>query len=380
MRGLVDDLPYSRWKLQLMQREEAFGPSDWNDSALLGALEALQSGITTIADITSTGAAAHAAHQASLRGRVFHEVATMEKGEVPSTMSRAAENIAAWREAGSGDLLQIGIAPHSPYSVHPNLFKAVAEYASDGTPVAMHLAGSREEYQFVKYGSSILSTEVRDEYDRRAPLWLPTGVSPVRYVLQWGLFDVPDIMAVHLTQVDDSDIEVLATRNVSVAHCPRCNAKLAMGTAPVRKLVGAGIRVGLGTDSPAAANSMDMFEEMRIGLLVQRAVRADETWMPARQIVKMATLDGARVLGMEDRIGTLESGKQADIIAIDLSKSHQIPTHYPYGTIVHTANQENILMTMVAGRVLYENRTWNVLDPERLFARAEEMRLKLRPE
>jgi 5-methylthioadenosine/S-adenosylhomocysteine deaminase len=200
----------------------------------------------------------------------------------------------------------------------------------------------------------------------------------VRYVLQWGLFDVPNIMAVHCTQVEPDDITILAEKDVSVAHCPRCEAKLAMGVAPVEKFLRAGIRVGLGTDSPAASNSMDVFEEMRIGLLVQRATLGEDHFMSARQFVKMATLDAARVLGLDDRLGSLEPGKQADIIAVDLSKSHQIPTHYPYSTLVHTANQENVLATMVAGQFLYEDRTWNSMDHQRIFARAEEMRMKLR--
>ncbi len=378
MRGLVDDLPYSRWKLQLMQRERLFSSQDWDDSALLGALESLQSGITTIADITETGASGHAAQAAGLRGFIYREVATMEKGRIADVMERAAADVAAWRDTTDPERLVIGMAPHAPYSCHPELFRRVAEIATDGTPVAIHLAGSREEYQFVKYGSSMLATDVREVYDRNAPLWLPTGVSPVRYVLQWGLFDVPNIMAVHCTQVDDEDIEILASHDVAIAHCPRCNAKLGMGVAPVSKFLDAGVRLGIGTDSPAASNSMDMFEEMRIGLLVQRATLGEEHFIPARQFVKMATLDAARALGIDDQVGSLEPGKQADIIAVDLSKSHQIPTHYPYGTLVHTANQENVLWTMVGGEVLYESKAWPTLDHERVYGRAEEMRMKLR--
>jgi 5-methylthioadenosine/S-adenosylhomocysteine deaminase len=123
---------------------------------------------------------------------------------------------------------------------------------------------------------------------------------------------------------------------------------------------------------------MDVFEEMRIGLLLQRAALGEEHFMIARQFVKMATLDAARALGIDDRVGSLEPGKQADIIAVDLSKSHQVPTHYPYGTLVHTANQENVLWTMIGGKVVYEAREWPLLDQERIFARAEEMRMQLR--
>jgi 5-methylthioadenosine/S-adenosylhomocysteine deaminase len=378
MRGLVDDLPYSEWKLQLMQKERLFSSQDWDDSACLGALEALQSGITTVADITETGSSGVAAQASGLRAVVLREVATMDKHRVNEVMSRAAEDITAWRETSDSSRVTVGIAPHAPYSCHPELFRRVAEYAMDGTMVAIHLAGSREEYEFVKYGSSMLATDIRETYDAHAPLWLPTGVSPVRYVLQWGLFDVPNIMAVHCTQVDQDDINVLAEKDVSVAHCPRCEAKLAMGVAPVEKFLRAGIRVGLGTDSPAASNSMDVFEEMRIGLLVQRATLGRDHFMSSRQFMKMATMEAARVLGLDSQLGSLEPGKQADIIAVDLSKSHQIPTHYPYSTLVHTANQENILATMVGGQFVYENRSWSGMDHERIFARAEEMRMKLR--
>lgn len=378
MRGLVDDLPYSRWKLQLLQKEGLLSSQDWDDSACLGALEALQSGITTVADITSTGASGLAAQALGLRGVVYREVSTMEKSKIDGVMSEASADIEAWRSTSDPTRITIGIAPHAPYSCHPELFQRVAEYGADGTPISVHLAGSREEYQFVKYGSSMLAIDVRDVYDQTAPLWLPTGVSPVRYVLQWRLFDAPNVMAVHCTQVDDEDIEILASHDISVAHCPRCNAKLGMGIAPVAKMLAAGICVGIGTDSPAASNSMDVFEEMRIGLLLQRAVLGEQRFMDARRFVKMATLDASRSLRMDDAVGSLEPGKQADIVAVDLSKSHQIPTHYPYSTLVHTANQENVLWTMVGGKVVYENRQWPGIDHERLFARAEEMRVKLR--
>lgn len=378
MRGLVDDLPYSRWKLQLLERERLFAAADWEDSAMLGALEAVQSGITTIADVTETGASLRAATATGLRGVIYREVATMDKRRVDDVMETALADLGLWQAETDAARIRTGLAPHAPYSCHPELFSRIAEHAQDGTPIAMHLAGSREEYQFVKYGSSMLATDVRDSFDKAAPLWLPTGVSPVRYVLQWGILGAPNVLAVHCTQVDDLDIEILASNDVAIAHCPRCNAKLGMGVAPIEKFISAGIRVGLGTDSPAASNSMDEFEEMRIGLLVQRAVLGEERFMPARQFVKMATLDAARALRLNAQVGSLEPGKQADIIAVDLSESHQIPTHYPYGALVHTANQENVLWTMVGGRVVYEDHAWTGVDHERVFARAEEIRIKLR--
>lgn len=379
MRGLVDDLPYSQWKLQLLEKEKRLSAADWDDAAQLGAAEALESGITTIADISDSGSSARAAASAGLRAIIYREVSTMDSARVGDVMAAAAEDIAEWSEYGDTSRLDIGIAPHSTYSCHPAVYEAVTEMAlRDKLPVAMHLAGSKDEYDFVKYGSSRLAVDYRDTAPSATPGWLPTGVSPVRYVSEWGLFQIPGIVAVHCTQVDDADIEILAENNVSVAYCPRCNAKLAMGMAPLGKFLQREINVGLGTDSPASNNTLDMFDEMRIGLLIQRAAMGFEPYLIARQFVKLATLDAARALGIDDRVGSLEPGKQADIIAVDISASHQIPTLYPYSTLVHTANQENVVFTMVAGQVLFEKGDWTLLDHDRIWARAEELRVTLR--
>lgn len=378
MRGLIEDLPYSQWKYEVMKREPILTDQDWLDSAVIGALEASASGITTIADITTSGASLTAAQQVGLRAFVYREVETMDKRQVDAAMDEACRDIEAWRAQAADDRITVGIAPHSAYSCHPELFKKVAQYAADGTPVAMHLAGSIEEYQFVKYGSSMLGFEVREQYDAEAPMWLPTGVSPVRYVQQWDILNVPNIVAIHCTQVDDDDIEVLAKYDVGVAYCPRCNAKLAMGIAPLNKFMAAGLRIGIGTDSPAASNAMDMSEEMRIGLLVQRAAFGKDRFFSAERFIRLATLHAASVLGIDDKVGSLEPGKQADLIAIDLSKSASVPTDQPESAIVHTAHQTSIFLTMVAGEVVYQRGEWNRIDARDLFDKAENTRKKLR--
>jgi len=378
MRGLVDDLPYAQWKLQVMEKERALAPQDWEDAAMLGALEALRSGITTVADITDSGASLRAVSASGLRAFVYREIQTMDRKRIDAAMGAAEQDIADWRSSADDELITVGIAPHSAYSCHPELFRRVSDYAiATGTPVTTHLAGSRAEYEFVKYGSSTLAFEYRQKWGSDVP-WLPTGVSPVQYVLQWGLMDVPELLAVHCTQIDDNDIDVIATKDVAVAFCPRCNAKLGMGVLPLRKLLYRGVRVGIGTDSPASNNTVDMFDEMRIGLLIQRAMDAHVQFHVARKFVKLATLDAARALRIEDTIGSLEPGKAADIIAVDLSYTHQLPTQYPYSTLVHAANQDNVVFTMVGGRVLYDSGEWNTLDVERLRLRAEELRVKLR--
>ncbi len=382
-RGAVDDMPYTAWKMQVQAKGSRLGPKDWRDSAVLGAMETVRSGITTIADITRLDHSLAAAKQAGLSGVVYREVQTMDKTKVAERMKAAEADIDAWTCAVAGSPIEVGLAPHSPYTCHPTLFQAAAELAiARDLPAAIHLAGSRDEYDFVRYGSSNLAQDFREESGWRDLAWLPTGVSPVRYVLQWGLFKVPRLLAVHCVQVDEADVEVLAENHVAVAHCPRCNAKLGMGIAPLPLFFEHGLTVGIGTDSPASNNTVDPFDEMRIGLLLQRGSTRDERdffrYFTARTFIRLATIHGARALGLEDEIGSLEPGKRADIVAVDLSASHMVPTADPYSALVHTANQENVSMTMVAGRVVYQDGSHPTLDAERVLARAHEVRAKLR--
>jgi 5-methylthioadenosine/S-adenosylhomocysteine deaminase len=382
-RGLVDDVPYTQWKMQVQQKEKRLSPADWQDSAVLGAMEALGSGITTVADITDTGNSVIAAKASGLSGVIYREVSTMDSTKVVERMETAAADIDAWSQVASGSPIEIGIAPHSPYTCHPKLLEAAGALAvSRDLPAAIHLAGSQDEYDFVRYGSSMLAQDFREQSGWRDVAWMPTGVSPVRYVAQWGLFEVPRLLAVHCVHVDEADIDLLADFDVSIAHCPRCNAKLGMGIAPLAQFFERGLTVGLGTDSPASSNTLDPFDEMRIGLLIQRSV-SDETdffrYFTARTLVRLATIWGARALGLADEIGSLEAGKRADVIAVDLSSSpHMVPTGDPYSALVHTANQKDVLMTMVGGRVIFDHGEYASVDKERALARARESRDKLR--
>jgi 5-methylthioadenosine/S-adenosylhomocysteine deaminase len=382
-RGAVDDLPYTAWKMQVQNKEANLSPADWMDSAVLGAMEAVGSGITTIADITNSGNSVIAAKGIGLAGVVYREVSTMDKTLVAARMEAARNDIQEWSETAAGSPIEIGIAPHSPYTCHPSLFSAAAELATErDLPVAIHLAGSRDEYDFVRYGSSNLAQDFREQSGWRDVAWMPTGVSPVQYVLQWGLFDAPRVLAVHCVQVDEHDIDVLAQHDVSIAHCPRCNAKLGMGIAPLKLFFEHGLTVGLGTDSPASNNTVDPFDEMRIGLLLQRGETGENDfyrYFTARTFMRLATIHGARALGLEHEIGSLEPGKRADVIAVDLSSSpHMVPTADPYSALVHTSNQKDVLATMIAGRMVFDRGDYRTVDKERALARAQEIRGKLR--
>lgn len=376
-RGVCDDLDFSQWKIQLTKKSRLLSDDDWRISARLGALEAIQSGITTIADISATGASLEAALKAGLRGRIYYEISGMNHQKSGEIINKSRQVVDRWMEKTAGSNLEIGLSPHAPYTVCPPLFDAVGRWArKDNLSVCTHLAGSKDEYDFVKYGSSILAGRYRDLMNWQDLLWQPTGVSPVKYLEQWDIFEC-DIMAVHCVHVDASDLAILEKYDVAVVHCPKCNTKLGMGIAPLSEFRHRRLRLGLGTDSPASSNTMDIFDEMRIALLLQRGVTGSANESPAAEFVKMATIGGARALGMEKKIGTLEPEKQADIIAVDLTHSHHSLVIDPYSALVYTANQEDVVLNMVAGKIIYRDQKFKTLDESETVARTEPIRLKL---
>lgn len=355
---------------------------DWFDSAILGGLDALSSGITTVADITTTGASCTAVNKLGLRSVIYRSVAAMDRDRINAAMQLAQKDILHWREEVDSDRVTIGIAPAPLFTNHPATLTAVSQFATkENLPVAMWLAGSREECDFVKYGSSpfqVHGGDVKRGYVEIPP-WLPTGVSPVRYALNWSAFDAPNVMIVGAVCVDDADLKKLREYNVAVCVCPRACAQLGMGVAPLDEFLRADLRVGLGTDSPAATESTDMLSEMRLGMLLQRAVNTD--FLDARTMLEVATIGGARALGLQDKVGSLEIGKCADLIAVDLSSSHQSFTTDPVAAVVNTCTTADVLMTMVDGDVLYEKNRWHVkVEVAKNIARVIEIRSKLRPE
>lgn len=382
LRGLVADQPYAKWILSVIEKSARLELADWYDSAVVGGLDALASGITTIGDITSTGAALKATAALGLRSVIYREVGAMDKMRVDYAIHSARKDIERWRQMAEGTRSSVGVAPAAVYAIHPGIFGRVAELATEESlPVAIRLASSLEEYNFVMYGSSMFAVDNMDVETRgyvEIPPWLPFGVTPVRYALNWGAFDTDNVMVVNPVYVDEDDIKKMVEKNVSIATCPRANAQLGMGVAPLSEFMQAGLRIGLGTDSPAATESTDMLSEMRTGLLLHRA-RDTRRFLDAATLLELATIGGARALKMEDEIGSLEIGKQADIIAIDLSSSHQSPEVNPMSAVVNTCSVSDILMTMVGGQVLYEKDHWHVdVEVARSIARVIEIRTKLR--
>ncbi len=382
LRGLVADQPYARWILSVIEKSTRMENADWYDSAVVGGLDALASGITTVCDITASGAVLKATLALGLRSVIYREVGAMDKMRVSYAMHSAERDIADWRDRTAGTNVSVGIAPAAIYANHPQVFGMVSELAcEEDLPVAMRLAGSREEFNVVMRGSSMFAVDNMDVETRgyvEIPPWLPFGVTPVRYALNWGAFDAPNVLMIHAVHIDDDDIRKLVEKGVAICTCPRANAQLGMGVAPLSELIQAGLRIGLGTDSPAATESTDMLSEMRTGLLLHRA-RDTRRFLDAATMLEMATIGGARALKMEDEIGSLEIGKRADIIAIDLSSSHQTPEVNPMSAVVNTCSVADIMMTMVDGKTLYEKDHWHVgVEVAKSIARVIEIRTKLR--
>ena len=383
LRGIVHDVPYAEWLYHEHAKANLMSHDDRYDSALLGGLEMLSGGVTTVADFTSTGASLEAARELGLRAKAYRSVGATDKASVKPAVEAAVRDALRWREESDPARYTIGIAPKALHACNPAIFGEVNAAAERyGFPVAMHVAGSYEEYKYIKNGSMPLSVrEANAGADTLAdrPMWLPTGVTPVNYALNWRAFSSPDVLAAHCVHVDEDDIAHLRKYDVAIAVNTRCNAQLGMGLAPLQKFLKAGIRVGLGTDSPAATDSADMFIEMRLGMLIHRAV--DRTvFISAKTMLELATIGGARALRMDDRIGSLEPGKRADIIAIDLSGSRQTPLVDPVTAVVEGAAAADVLFTMVEGEVLYERGGTfrSGIDPVEAAHRGAQIRGKLR--
>ncbi|MDO8735836.1 MAG: amidohydrolase [Thermoleophilia bacterium] len=375
-RGLLDNENFGPWMIDFLDQKSKLSRGDYEISAMLGASECVSSGITTVGESMYSGTSLTAIGIAGIRARAYQEAFGLDDNKMDDSLAQLKDLLEELEEE-KGDLVEIGIFPHATYTVSANYYRAIAELARElGMKFATHLAESEEESKYIRSGSGILALDFREKVGWDYLNHEPFGVTPVKYLQQWQVYG-PDFMAVHCVHVNDADIDALARRDVSIAHCPKSNAKLGCGIAPLPAFLRAGIRVGFGTDSPASSNIMDMFGEMRTAIFLHRGAAQDAGVLSAAECVQLATLGGARALGMADRIGSLEPGKQADLIAVDMEYSHFTPIHDPYSSLVYGANQEDVFFTMVAGRPLYTRKVLLTVDDEEIAAKAREVKEKL---
>jgi 5-methylthioadenosine/S-adenosylhomocysteine deaminase len=343
-----------------IERKARLAPDDVLAIARLGAAECLRSGITTIGDCSFAGATTAAADELGLRATVYLEVFGG-----PEAIEEQLEPKRAAAQPHLSDRVRLGVSPHAPYTVSPELYEASAGL---GLPVATHLSESADEADYLRDGSGPWSSLAQ---------WLvpPLGQSGIRALAERDLLG-PHVLAAHCVTVDDQEIALLAAHDVAVAHCPRSNAQLGCGVAPVRELRAAGIRVCIATDSPASTPSLDMFEELRVAVWSARARAGDPRVLGAAEALELATLGGARALGLEDELGSLTPGKQADVVVVSLEGSPLAPVEDPSVAVVLGGSPERVLATVIGGDERYRRGTTSWPDLTRA-ARAARSRMLL---
>lgn len=348
-RGYADDLPLNEWLYgQIFPLEVAFvNPDNVRVGTQLAIAEMLRSGTTTFNDMYYySDVMADVVDKCGIR-------AILSEGlfDVPVHKAKTAADVLRFTE----DMIQtwnghprirIGVAVHAPYSAMPALYRA-AKDLSDKYQVILntHLSETRWEVDLIQ-----------EKY----------GYTPVGHLENIGVLDSNLIIAhgIHLTA---DDMALLVHRDVGVAHNPQCNMKLANGTAPIPELLRRGVKVGIGTDGVASNNDLDLFDEIRSAALAQKLVSGDPTVMDARTVLECVTIGGARLLRMDDSIGSLEAGKQADIIMLDLKRPHAWPHYNIYSLIVYSLRGSDVETVMVDGKLLMDNCQLTRIDEESLY-------------
>jgi cytosine/adenosine deaminase-related metal-dependent hydrolase len=343
MRGFLEDLDFRRWILRLVGARRAVLTGDaMLDSARLGLEEGIRAGITTYADTSESGVVAQAMREYRVRGIMYQEVF----GPDPVQCGPAMEELRAKVERHVTEetpLVRIGISPHAPYSVSNELFQAAAAYAIERRlPIAIHIAESEMESRLVVDGEGPFAEGLR----ARDIAVAARATSPVQLLARLGVLAARPLL-IHCVRVDAADIASIAGASCAVAHCPTSNAKLGHGIAPLTEMLGAGVEVGLGSDSVASNNRMHLLDEARMALLMQRARVGSHETVSAADVLELATLGGARALGLGDEIGSLEPGKSADLAAFPLGA--MTPVHDPVAAAVYALGGACATFVAVAG-------------------------------
>ena len=354
--GFGDGLDFGPWLMVHVARKRLL---DWEATlagARLGSAECLRSGITTTADASFTGAAAPACRELGLRAIVLLEVFGQEPERVADFHAKRERFDGVF-----GGLVEPGVSPHAPYTVSPDLYASCDEL---GLPVATHLHESTAEQAWLLDGSGPWQ-----EYAHL--LGPPLGTTAIRMLAEHGLLG-DRWTAAHCVHVDEEEIELLVRHGVGVAHCPRSNGFLGCGIAPARAMLDAGVKLGLGTDSPASTPSFDMFDEMRAAVAAARAREGRSNALSGADALELATLGSARAIGLDAEIGTLAPGKSADLTVVSLSGSPYFPVEDPAAAVVFGGSPDRVRLTLVRGDVRYEKGVtdWHELTAAAASARA----------
>lgn len=358
-RGLADDLPLMDWLNNYVFPVEGKMDADFvRVGSLLACAEMIMSGTTTFCDMyLFEEEVARAAKESGMRcmvGEVLYDFPSPNYGSLEKGFAYTEALIERWK----GDpLVSIAVEPHSLFTCGLDLLKRANDLAlSNGVPLIIHVSETK--------------TEVEEIQSR-------CGKRPVQLLRDLGLLG-PHFIADHCVYVDQSEVQLLAEHEVSVVHNPESNMKLASGIAPVPEMMAQGVTVALGTDGCASNNDLDLFSEMDTAAKLHKVSKLDPTVMDAQTLLRMATVNGARALGLDHSIGSLQAGKRADLIVIDTKKPHLIPLYNPYSHLVYAACGHDVLHSIIDGNVVMENRELLTLDVEDILAQANEKAKKVR--
>ena len=317
-------------------------------SAMLGAAECVYSGITCLGDSSFSGVAAEAMESAGLRGTVYREIFGQSMGVDYEERFKHALDAVVYAQAKSPQRLRIGLSPHSVYTTNENVFKLCAKTCTElDIPISFHLAETQAETDYILHGVGSIA-EWRKQLGYEV---MVKGITPTRYLNDIGLLQKGVCLA-HCVFISDEEIRLIADSGASVAHCPRSNAYLGTGIAPYIDLIASGATVGIGTDSAGSCMRIDFFEEMRFVLGIHRALSKEASVILAKDVLKQATIGGAEALGLGDITGTLEAGKRADIIAIDLND--MLPGEDIYLSII-SSSPSDVVMVIIDGEEIARN-------------------------
>ncbi|MGD9562477.1 MAG: amidohydrolase family protein [Pyrinomonadaceae bacterium] len=356
MRGALDDVEHDfrSWLLRINELRAGMTDADIEAAALAGALEGAAAGVTCFGDIGRNGTAGvRALKRSGLRGIVFQETNFSPDNSTADDDFKALGQKYEALRAEETDLVRVGLSPHSPYTVGSRLFELIAQYSIiNRIPLTIHAAESADEHKLMTKGEGLFT----EFYERFGLEWHSPHCTSIEYLERLGVLSTRPLLA-HCVTVSDSDIARIAANRASIAHCPKSNAKFGHGYAPLEKFLDAGIPVGLGSDSVASNNVCDLLEEARFGALAARNRAGTGRFISAREVLRAATLGGAKAMGMEDTIGTLEAGKHADIAIISLATKAQQPITDIEAALIFSSNGRDVLATIADGREIYRRGT-----------------------
>lgn len=356
MRGLLEGLPFFRWVRTLTGAIGTLSEADALDASLLGVAEGIAAGTTTFADTAPNEAAFTAMRQLGVRGIAYREVFGPDPTNAEKHLALLADHVDSMLQRATA-LVRVGVSPHAPYSVSDALYAAVARFAAERRlPVAVHIAESADEQRLVTEGQG----EYADFLRGRGIAVTPRGSEPMDIIVRANLLR-PRTLLIHAVRLSEGAIPRIASAGCGVAHCPASNAWFGHGVAPLTALTKAGVQVGLGSDSMASNNRMDLLEEARLAALAQRAVTGRHDLVTPKQAFRLATLGGAEALDLDEHVGSLEVGKQADL-AVFAFAPQLGPVTDPYAALVF-GPRPRTTRVLVAGVELLRDGIVQGFDP-----------------